>query len=604
MKDRNENRIIKMGEEVGAWVLSGLWKGVVFFILLFAGLAGVAQNPADRLDSLSRQYWFLRERMHNDFMLGVGPEQGQSLICYRRASDRAMKFGDNTIKLGHYVSLLATEYALLSRQGEDLLPTTRELFYAMYAINRLDLEGENYFRDAAGQRGKPTLNGFMVRDDVATLNPALLPRLNTDSSLIRIDKVRSDYLDTLRGPFINTPSQDQVIYLLSGLSLVISLLPQDAAYREDGSVYAFQDGEVSFVKEAKRMIERMVTYMFTPPWTWNLINPVTGMRIPERNGGSALALSWGFHGVMKQWAGSSLRGAGEQEIMYERLYQTYSKPAVFRRIQRSGEGDKILMLAALTNAWGSESFDLILKLSKDQKGLYQFDQIPLLSRILFPGSESRLWNPDIEQKRYFDLLNELPCGIGPYHHGPQSPKPWPAFEWSANDRIVEPEQRGHKGKAHWYGDFSGFDWMLYHNLYRLTFNQSEGFYQPYYLSHRIIGPNSNDLNISGKSILTRPLQVTGMNVIEGGPTDTLWLSPGCSQHQASIVLMEESTLAIKGLVVVVSEDAGIILRNHSNLVLMDGAHLIFQQGSFKQFDPSAVLISTGESRIIEASLHR
>lgn len=69
--------------------------------------------------------------------------------------------------------MLATEYKLLNDQGLDTYQTRKELYYALEAFNRLDLNAESYFNLAGdtfpNQAIYPPssdLNGFFIRDDV------------------------------------------------------------------------------------------------------------------------------------------------------------------------------------------------------------------------------------------------------------------------------------------------------------------------------------------------------------------------------------------------------------------------------------------------------
>jgi hypothetical protein len=75
----------------------------------------------------------------------------------------AFQIWDNTIEHGYYLMVLATEYELLSRDGQDLTAVKNELYYALNAINRIDRRAEPYLTDG---NSVENLNGFFLRDDI------------------------------------------------------------------------------------------------------------------------------------------------------------------------------------------------------------------------------------------------------------------------------------------------------------------------------------------------------------------------------------------------------------------------------------------------------
>ncbi|MBK7692672.1 MAG: T9SS type A sorting domain-containing protein [Bacteroidetes bacterium] len=70
-------------------------------------------------------------------------------------------FGDNPlISIGQYLAVLGTEWRLFKREGVSTTETEREIYYALLALDRLDLKGEELYGIT------PSLNGFLVRDDI------------------------------------------------------------------------------------------------------------------------------------------------------------------------------------------------------------------------------------------------------------------------------------------------------------------------------------------------------------------------------------------------------------------------------------------------------
>ena len=146
-----------------------------------------------------QKYWFYRYRLVNDFTY-VGPNPGESLIAYERnkgdGAHDAIPFpntldfeGDQTIDLGSYLAVLATEYEQLKQNGFSTARTIMELQYAQNAYDRLR-SNSDYYYDMGWDANRyppatmPLLQsptdpsdvfnewkqGFFVRDDVPYLD--------------------------------------------------------------------------------------------------------------------------------------------------------------------------------------------------------------------------------------------------------------------------------------------------------------------------------------------------------------------------------------------------------------------------------------------------
>jgi hypothetical protein len=104
-------------------------------------------NPYMELKNHNK-YWVFRNRLKTRF-LSAGARAGQSIPAGRLHNpiqnemigpdEPAMaEFGDATIYLGWYISVLATENILLRAHNQNTSENEMELFYALNAINRLD----------------------------------------------------------------------------------------------------------------------------------------------------------------------------------------------------------------------------------------------------------------------------------------------------------------------------------------------------------------------------------------------------------------------------------------------------------------------------------
>jgi hypothetical protein len=122
------------------------------------------------------KYWKYREMLKNKFVK-IGPFLGESIPMACRIPGYAyggtpdptgtqLQWKDATITLGYYIVVLATEYKLLKNSDQGIEPTLNELYYALAAINRLDLNAELYLSSGCNTATPDDLNGFFLRDDV------------------------------------------------------------------------------------------------------------------------------------------------------------------------------------------------------------------------------------------------------------------------------------------------------------------------------------------------------------------------------------------------------------------------------------------------------
>src|SRR3990172_5422317 len=133
---------------------------ITAFSLLIQGISSGQTNQANL-----EKYWHYRYRLVN-YCLQVGPNDGESVPAGIRnnfdasVQQRALKFGDTPRYWAQYVGALATEYALLKMNGQDLNETIRELYYALKAIDRMDKNAELAYNLPQN------LNGCVSRSDV------------------------------------------------------------------------------------------------------------------------------------------------------------------------------------------------------------------------------------------------------------------------------------------------------------------------------------------------------------------------------------------------------------------------------------------------------
>ena len=139
---------------------------ILLFVFIFS-LQSISQNYFNEsmTTDLHEKYWFYRDRLKYFVIPGEGP--GNSIVFSARNFWESNKFalGDQTIDLGFYIAILATEYKELNDSFERN-QTLTELYYAINAFERLDLCETNdpWFKDVAYH------DGFFMRHDIDLMN--------------------------------------------------------------------------------------------------------------------------------------------------------------------------------------------------------------------------------------------------------------------------------------------------------------------------------------------------------------------------------------------------------------------------------------------------
>jgi len=189
---------------------------------------------------LHEKYWFYRERLKYFIIPGEGP--GKSVVFGSRNhwEGHEITIADQTIKLGWYISVLATEYKQLGSQSLETDQTLTELYYAIKAFERLDLCEANdpWFKDESKK------DGFFMRSDVQLMNGEVeidfdefnFGMTEEDDWSSRppglpgyIDKIWYTMTDTItvQDKKDDAMSQDQVSHMLFGLAMVVKCFPNE-----------------------------------------------------------------------------------------------------------------------------------------------------------------------------------------------------------------------------------------------------------------------------------------------------------------------------------------------------------------------------------------
>jgi hypothetical protein len=572
-----------------------------------APFLATAQVKYNEMGELTQKYWRMRADLLNDYMIGVGDGPGESFWGYRNIENK-LAFGDNTIKQGLYIGLLAMEYRLLANNNSPTEQTVKELFYALQAINRLDFKAEVF----CGSNG--VVNGYFIRDDVfesgingtGTTDPELLLKLNSDPSLTPILSVKSDYQNGISSPFAsNQASQDQYAFLFLGLAMAINMVDLNVTYTQSQSSQPeeFMDYETGINEEAVAIMLRLLEYIYDECWEWTLINPVNKLPVPL--GSAVNPMSFGFIQSAEQWANLNVplycQGSLERLANQSAFYSFIKTWSLFDRKDLK----MYLALASIfDDQYALESVLDILINNCNQPGDYDFEHYPIIHALLIPNSiaSSNDWQGSYYETWLLNHLSLLNCYSHPFNYLGN----YPDYEWSANERIVEPQQRGEVTWSHWMGTFPGIDWMFYYLLYALEFDHNNDFYYPEFNINSYIAVNTTlELDLSSTKVILHPISNFGTIDVNGGSsTDTLFITANCDANYLPIVCqpnslfdLGSSSVPFNG-VVCFESGTGLSLLSGSTLRLFGNATLIFKPGSDLYIGNGAEVQIIGNSKVL------
>lgn len=414
------------------------------FVPLLAASLSLAQTPEGNLE----KYRHYKARLHSQFLYYTGDAsiQASHLPMELRRTDAEGRitayWADGTWWQGHYVAVLATEYARLRRSHDTLAAdsTLEELRQALKVYDRLDWSAE------ACWNGDAALNGFYLRDDV----PLEM------AGIFGADIVRSDYQrrcgDTLS--VSNGPSQDQAWAAYLAMALVLRLV--DGAEAADVRTHA--------AEVVRRMVEGMQYTDEKGKGHWQVKNPVNGLLVQKEGD-----IQWLKYAHAKAY--EALTG---QVADFAKATDAASR-STFKIIQNNFLIDKhghfnwygVMALSTVINAKGRQgdcTYDWLVDrtqaIAKKRPDLQQpilFPHFPLISLLLYPQQPSKM----LPASLYEDMLNAAPAE-GAYRltkagEVSQSPAPWHTLSlfcpWHNTDE----------------GEYNMLDYMLLYNLYRLVY---------------------------------------------------------------------------------------------------------------------------------------
>lgn len=505
---------------------------ILLFTAIFVFLLFSAKAQSDQLNM--KKYWWYHYRLLNDFM-AKGDCKGCSEAMNQRAYRHIIgttstpesltnfaKWGDQTISLGMYLGVLATEYRLLKMHGQPVDTTIQELYYALKAFNRLDESAEHYMF-SPHVTAPPDLNGFFIRDDVDGNFLLEHPKLaHGVTSEYEAELVESDTHSGNPSLSSNEMSHDQVWHLFMGFALVQKFV-DDISY--NGLPLNNLTGNSNIRQEARDITDRIMHHITSTGWI--IQNPMFGT--PVARGQNVIALSYGAAEAacyIKDNSTSQDYSMPIYPINTCKDYHdwiSYADALPWNELGKppgagyafTDEDYKVDVLASIGHSWYSNMYPVIpnpmttiialfdpenwrhpfqfivqtltlppvlpVNVTATELGvrasLRDWQHLPLLHQVLHGGSNIILENT------YKQLLNSAPCN-GPYNLGyPDNSAP---FEWSTDNRMLSPDRRGdftmeindhevgEDKVGTFHGEYNGLDYMIYYNLFAISQGGSPG----------------------------------------------------------------------------------------------------------------------------------
>lgn len=363
------------------------------------------------------------------------------------------KWGDGTSWLGHYLDVLAMEYAVFSDLGLPVDETLLDLKQALMAYRRLDESAETYFGRS------PKKDGFFLRDD---LQADQVKRPDGSYRFPRADGYAG--YECLNGDIAchapstedgSYTSQDQSIALLHGLALVARLVPDDVVV----------DG-VPLRQEARESAHVMTLALRDNGWK---VTDPNGVHPPDAWGGNALGFSNHIAQAANAICGEDFgvsdyrnllsRTAGESA--WVGLQATWGLTPWFNRVMA-------FMLAAVDGSWDAD------KITAKALG-NGTDYYAMTWAILHDATLPAPWS----DWRVEALLDSAPCSVPCTGVAAEFGGCTEVPGWRSESRVLQPgdvEGSRHVREA----EFNGLDYMGYYLAYYLYKKGHVGFAVPDY----------------------------------------------------------------------------------------------------------------------------
>ena len=342
-------------------------KFILAIITVFSALSAFSQSPQRNLE----KYWHYRDRLRDRFVVVSQDveEEGVNIPAGDIYGD-TISWSDGNSIMSHYLALLSTELWLLKTNGHDYSATLAELYYAMLALERLDLYSESHWRRFDGKLNLGTKDSLLQERNIRIVDslgrkPVLAEyapsRADINGMHLRDDATPAFWTrhqqhfgvgvcNVSGGHPMEEISQDVMFHNIEGLALVarlvgiesvaavpvrfkLQIIPQYLA--EKGIM---RGDSVDFSLWAKDIIRRYIAWFqtdkglrkFTIANHWVLRNSVTGELVQQGSGDEGWD-SWLFYNYGLIEVGKSIIG---DDLRTRKGYKSNEK--IFKKILCKG----------------------------------------------------------------------------------------------------------------------------------------------------------------------------------------------------------------------------------------------------------------------------
>lgn len=420
---------------------------LIFFSLLFC--FGIAQNR----DSNQTKYFTYKENLKYFRVVGEGAKR--SIIGERRGG--LLSFGDGGINQGWYTGVLATEYAVLIKNGKvkEAQNTLKELYYALLSFERLDAVSQSRYEHKELPDYDQPLNAIAVRTDGWSDIPdtAYYKAINA--------KTRTDYplnykgehwvdITTMERQYYAPPhkhdyfSQDQLYHVLMGLYLTYVYVPDE----HDISFGGAGIKTINFKAKAREIALRF-------------IHTVADNHFKLKTPAGKTA----FGGNMFVYANALIYLAKAMDSEYK--FKKRNNPfwnlsggiGASWPLNKADLAHMHLVMASISDARFSVT-------RSNAKAIYRQAKDKTYSwEAFYPLLHNNLWGENPMSEAYYQLVkDELSSApmINPENSRSGGPKGWRAYP-----KYLKSKEDQDNGNPHFTSYYSGIDYMLLYNLYEL-----------------------------------------------------------------------------------------------------------------------------------------
>lgn len=398
-----------------------------------------------------REYY--EKRLYDGFIIeDQCNSKGTNLVAnirqYERYESSILKWGDTTINQSYYISYLATEL-FLATKNNDITRKERSkhlLNLSLDAIERLDETANLYY---GGEKKK---DGFFIRDDVDYDVLEKFPEIKISDNDGTIHKISSDLRPGWNNPHLKEMSQDQVWHLLFSFFFVQHLL---------------HDTEKEISDRVLNIADRILSYM--RQCNWNIKNPVTEK--PVYRGAKVLWFKYGFAASinnMLKHIDTNTKLRYKEENIINRLFYVFIRDTqrLFQRLnifKTWNQKDISFMLfeTMLNNASYKRFKELTIKRNR-------YEHLYLIKHLL-NGTKPK----KTTQQYYLALLNECPEN-GFFNETIKTgslikDRLISGYEWCFDNRLTRHESEHPETTTRATGRYNGIDFLLLLNLYKIVF---------------------------------------------------------------------------------------------------------------------------------------